>query len=204
MPVTTPNTSEVNFTPSSVECGSPASGAGGLTAAPQIEHGHDTFTVIAGEGLPRLPLSSTARALMVVLGLPCAAHGYDQLTDAPAGELSVAGCQLAPLSVETSTPATTPPPLSVAVPEMLAWLPSCSASPCPGEAIVVLGASVSDDLPAALSPAISDPGCAPMSANRLTVACSMLGSGGLWLGSVVPIAQASVLSSPHDHCTVPA
>ena len=29
-----------------------------------------------------------------------------------------------PLSVETSTPATTPPPASLAVPEIVTWLPS--------------------------------------------------------------------------------
>ena len=54
----------------------------------------------------------------------------------------------------------------------------------------------------ATRPEISDPGWAPMSANRLTVACSMLGSGGLrWVGGAIPGVQ---LARPQDHCTVPA
>ena len=43
-----------------------------------------------------------------------------------------------------------------------------------------------------------------MSANRFTVACCMLGSGGLPLGSVLPLFQALVLSRPQAHWTVPA
>ena len=94
--------------------------------------------------------------------------------------------------METSTPATTPP-VSAAVPLMVILAPSPTVAPPAGEVIVEVGAVVSVDAVAAVSPEISAYGCTPMSANRFTVACCMLRSG-------VPPA----LSSPHDHCTVPA
>ena len=96
----------------------------GVTAEPQIEHGQETLTVMPADGVSRLALSSTARDRIVVVGLPCAAHVYDHLTVCSAGVVSVAGCQVAPPSVETSTPATTPPPVSVAVPVIVTALPS--------------------------------------------------------------------------------
>src|SRR5581483_10215565 len=119
-----------------------------------------------------------------------------------AGVESVAGCQVVPLSVETSTPATTPPPLSVALPEIVVAVPSGIVAPGAGEAIVEVGAVVSVDLLAGTRPAISELGWAPISASRLTVACSRFGSGGLPLGSVVSDSQALMLARPHDHCTV--
>ena len=48
----------------------------------------------------------------------------DQLTVCAVGIVMVAGCQVLPPSVETSTPATTPPPVSVAVPVIVTALPS--------------------------------------------------------------------------------
>ena len=54
-----------------------------------------------------------------------------------------AGCQVLPPSVDTSTPATTPPPASAAVPEIVTWLPSCSVAPVVGELITEVGAVVS-------------------------------------------------------------
>src|SRR5215470_4300244 len=63
--------------------------------------------------------------------------------------------------------------------------------------MVDVGAEGSVEAVAAARPDWSEPGCTPMSANRLTVACCMLASGveaeSLWLPS-----------RPHDHCTVPA
>ena len=41
-----------------------------------------------------------------------------------AADIVVTGCQVVPPSVETSTPATTPPPASVAVPLMVTAEPS--------------------------------------------------------------------------------
>src|SRR5215211_4027391 len=173
MPSTCPLTSDLNFTPSSTAFGSAASAVAGVTPDPHIEQGHETFTETPAEGLSLLPLSSTARDLIVVLGLPCATQLYDQL------EVPLAGCQVAPPSVETSTPATTPPPASVAVPEMVTLAPSVRLAPALGELIVELGAAVSVEAVAGTSPDCSVCGWAPMSANRLTVACFMLGSGGL-------------------------
>jgi hypothetical protein len=56
MPVTVPNTLEVNFTPSSAEETSPESDIGGVTPAPQIVQGQDTFTAMTGPGASRMPL----------------------------------------------------------------------------------------------------------------------------------------------------
>ena len=51
----------------------------------------------------------------------------------------------APPSVETSTPATTPPLVSVAVPVIVTALPSAIEAPDAGEVIVELGGVVSVD-----------------------------------------------------------
>ena len=126
------------------------------------------------------------------------------MTVVPSGVVSVAGCHVLPASVETSTPATTPPPLSVALPVIVVLAPSCRFAPAVGEMIVELGAVVSEDGVAATSPLDNVFGWAPMSASRLTVACCIFGSGALPLGSVLPSPHALVLSSPHAHCTVPA
>src|SRR5919204_1459469 len=115
-----PNFSEVNLTPTSTGVGSSESRSalGTFQLAPHSEHGHVTVTGVPAPGVSRLPLSSTARTLIVVVGLPWAIQLYDQLV------VPVAGCQVVPPSVETSTPATTPPPLSDAVPEMVTCVPS--------------------------------------------------------------------------------
>ena len=46
----------------------------GVVAVPQIEQGQFTLTVMPGPGFSRLPLSSTARDSIVVVGLPWATH----------------------------------------------------------------------------------------------------------------------------------
>ncbi len=48
-----------------------------------------------------------------------------------AADIVVTGCQVVPPSVETSTPATTPPPASVAVPLMVTAEPSEKVAPEP-------------------------------------------------------------------------
>ena len=63
-----PEASERNFTPNSIPLGSRSWGA--LTELLQIEQGHGLWTTLTptwAPGLSRLPLSSTARALIVVL-----------------------------------------------------------------------------------------------------------------------------------------
>src|SRR4051812_4712021 len=110
-----PLTSVRNFVPSSTDDGSPSStGFGGTVDALQIEQGHVrdsvTETATPAPGVSRLPVSSYARLLIVTLPFPAAVQLYVQL-DPP-----VAAFHVVPPSVETSTPATTPPPVSLAVP----------------------------------------------------------------------------------------
>src|SRR5262245_59416948 len=90
-----------------------------------------------------------------------------------------------------------PPPASLAVPVIVTVVPLWMFAPPTGEVIVEVGAAASLDADAATSPGWSVPGCAPMSASRLTVACRMLGSG-------VTATLLLFPSRPHDHCTVPA
>ncbi len=97
-----------------------------------------------------------------------------------------------------------PPPASLAVPAIVTWLPSWTASPAVGEVIVEVGGVVSVEGVGVTSPEARDSGCAPISESRLMVNCSMVGSGGKCPGSVLPAFQALVLSSPQAHCTVPA
>ena len=184
-----PKVSEVNFTPTSIEDPSPESGPA-VDPVPQIEHGQVTLTLTPGPGVSRFPLSSTARDLITVDGAPWAIQEYVHEV------VPVAGCHVVPPSVDTSTPATTPPPVSLAVPVTVTTVPSGVVDPAVGEVIVDVGGVVSVDADAATSPASSVAGWAPMSASRFTVACCIVGSAARPVG--LP------LSSPHDHCTVPA
>src|ERR1700690_1095216 len=84
-----------------------------------------------------------------------------------------AGCQVVPPSVETSTAATVPP-VSVAVPVIVVWVPACTVPPETGEVMVELGGVVSVDFEAGTKPDCNVVGWTPMSANRLMVACCML------------------------------
>ena len=63
--------------------------------------------------------------------------------------------------------------------------------------IDAVGGAASVDMVAALRPAWSVTGCTPMSANRLTVACRMLGSG---VEAITPLPP----SRPYDQLIVPA
>src|SRR4051794_29833345 len=88
----------------------------------------------------------------------------------------VAGGQVDPPSVETSTPATTAPPDAVAVPVTFTLVPSATVAPAPGAETADVGAVRLVDAVAAVRPAMRVAGCAPMSARRFTVACCMLRS----------------------------
>ncbi len=109
----------------------------------------------------------------------------------------VAGCHVWPLSVDTSTPPTTPPPVSLAVPLIVTWLPGVIEAFGAGAVIVDVGAVESLETVAAVIPLISVDGCTPMSANRLTVACCIR-------ASAAALPRSWLESSPQDHCTVPA
>src|SRR4051794_7564602 len=159
----------------------------GVVFGPQIEHGQLTLTVTPAPAVWRLPLSSTARHLTVVDGLPWAVHVYDQLV------VPLASCQVVPPSVETSTPATEPPPVSVAVPVSVTCVPSATVAG--GLVIADVGAVESVDGDAVTRPVWSVVGWAARSASTLTVACCMFTSG---------VAFGLKSSSPHAHCTVPA
>ena len=111
----------------------------------------------------------------------------------------MAGCQVVPPSVETSTPATRPPPASVAVPVTVTVSPLPRLAPADGEVITAVGAAASVLAVAVTSPVIRPYGCTPMSASRFTVACCIRESGA---GAVPWTSWLS--SSPQDHCTVPA
>lgn len=110
--------------------------------------------------------------------------------------MPVAGCQVSPPSVDTSTPATRPP-TSVAVPLTVTSDPLATEVAGAGEVIVALGAVVSVDAVGRTSPLISVAGCTPMSAKRLTVACCIRGSA----GSCGPSCSES---RPQAHWIVPA
>src|SRR6185436_7297064 len=95
-------------------------------------------------------------------------------------DVPVARVQVAPPLVDTSTPLSSPPPESTAV-----------------AVIVEVGASASVEAAVATSPAWIEPGWAPMSANRLTVACFIR-------TSAASDPRSCDESRPHDHWTVPA
>src|SRR5207248_5725958 len=107
-----------------------------------------------------------------------------------------AACHVAPPSTETSTPATVPP-TSLAVPMIAMRTPLDTVAPAAGDVTVEVGAVVSLDAAAGTRPACNVCGCTSMSANRLTVACCMRGSG-------IETPRSCTPSSPHAHCTVPA
>ena len=71
------------------------------------------FVVIPADGVSRFALSSTA--LLRILKVPAGTdvQVYVQLV------VPVAGCQVAPPLSETSTPATSPPPASTALPDIV-------------------------------------------------------------------------------------
>src|SRR5215831_962521 len=159
-----------NFTPSSTEPVSLAEGFPGTVEGGQIVHGQvrgATVTVAPADGVSRLPLSSTARLRKLTLpdlvGTQVNAHD----------ERPLAGCQVAPPSTETSTPATTPP-TSLAVPVTVTGVPTCA--PVTG-LMPEVGGAVSVEAVAASNPACKLPGWSPISAKRFTVACWTLTSG---------------------------
>src|SRR6266513_2679515 len=97
-------------------------------------------TVEPAPGVSTLPESSYARLRIVAdtsfePGPPgVQLYVHDEVPDA--------WCQVTPLSVEASTFVTTPPPESVAVPEIVIALPLCTVEPLSGDVTVDVGAAV--------------------------------------------------------------
>src|SRR4051794_11753549 len=103
-----PLESDWNLTPTSVAVPSGSLATAGV-ALPQRLHGHvrpGTVTVTGADRAPRFALSSVARASSAAVPVDRGTHVYVHEV------VPEAGCQLLPPSVETSTPATTPPPES--------------------------------------------------------------------------------------------
>src|SRR5262249_29964746 len=155
----------------------------------QILHGQvrgATVTVTPAEGVSILPLSSTA--LLRMLMLPDLVGSQLKLHD----ERPPAGCH-GPPSIETSTPASTPPPASAAVPARVLGVPTISPL---GGVMAEAGGVVSVDAVAVTRPACRLPGWQPISAKRLTVACCTRISG-------AEEPSSWLASSPQDQRTVP-
>src|SRR3954470_24026044 len=165
-----PSMSLLNLTPSSSAVPSPKSGIGGaLVGLNRLVQGQSpctTLIVIPGPAASRLPLSSIARVRRIALPSDPGVQSYLQL-GAP-----VAGCQVLPLSTETSTPATAPPPTSVADPLIVRRAPLGTEAAGAGDTMVETGANMSLVCAVVISgrvgsaPACSVPGATPMSVNR--------------------------------------
>ena len=96
---------------------------------------------------------------------------------APVGG-ALAGFQVCPPSVETSTATTKAPEAALAVPVIVTGVPLGSDAPGGGQVMAEVGGVLLRAVwVAGTNPGWSVPGWAPMSANRFTVACCMLGSG---------------------------
>src|SRR3954469_24824670 len=199
-----PSMSLLNLTPSSYGFESAALGlVGTVDGFHRLGHGHaptTTDTLMPGPADSRFPLSSTARVRMVA----------DPRTAGDQSKLHVevpdAACHVVPPSTDTSTLATTPPPLSAAVPLIVTRLPFSTWPPAAGEVTPDVGAKISLDALVATSgragsaPACSAAGCAPLSASGLAVPCCIACSGTCASGPPRSWSE----SSPHAHCTVPA
>src|SRR5919106_1858821 len=170
-----PGASERNLTPTSTAELSVVSAARpGTVPGGQMLHGHPwlplpTVIVMPAPGVSSLPLSSAARVRMF------------RVPDEPAENVYVhvprplAGCHVVPPSVETSTPPTTPPPVSLAVPVTVTWLPGATVLFAAGAVIAEVGAVASDDGVAPVRSLCNVAGCAFMSASRFAVACCRRG-----------------------------
>src|SRR3954469_7233729 len=141
MPLTMPPTSVLNFRPTSTAAASFESTIQGTVSdGVQIEHGHVacvTVTIAVPDGCSRFALSSVARAMIDAVPSTPGTHVYVQFA------LPVARRHDTPPSVETSTPATAPPPPSVAVPATVTIVPAAMLAPSAGEVMVDTGRVVS-------------------------------------------------------------
>src|SRR5207248_11588553 len=135
-PLTNPSTSVWKLTPTSMAAPSLADALPGVVFALQMPHGHVrgvTVTAIPAPGVSRFPLSSTARVRSVAEPGAAGVQLYVQF------DVPVAGCHVEPPSTDTSTPATTPPPASLAGPVTATVVPCCTELPPAGAPIDELG-----------------------------------------------------------------
>src|SRR2546423_1865853 len=134
-----PATSTRTLVPTSIAVVCPESTAAGRAETLHTEHGQARAamcTMTPADGRPRLPLSSMARGRIVaVVTATVGVHAYDHDVS-PA-----AGCHVTPLSTVTSTPPTTPPPVSLAVPEIVTSLSIVTVEPPAGAPTCALGAT---------------------------------------------------------------
>src|SRR5438045_3271877 len=136
-----------------------------------------TATPAAGDSM--FALSSVARDISVVVPRTPGSHEYVHVV------VPLARCQVAPPSTDTSTPPTTPPPVSDAVPAIVTIDPDITLAAADGDVIVEVGAVKSVLACATTSGPCSVAGCTPMSPSRLIVAWRVFGSG-----RIAPEAQA--------------
>src|SRR6185295_10789341 len=116
--------------------GSAASTFQGLAEEGQSVQGHPAgmmFTVVTADGCSRLPVSSTARLMMFAAPRTPGLQLNVQLSRPDARR------HVDPPSTETSTPPTTPPPLSVAVPLIVTVVWDGMFAPLVGDVIVEVG-----------------------------------------------------------------
>ena len=117
-----------------------AEATAGIVASLHRLHGHTRRTDTETPADGNLEIAAVVDRAALQDG--CAARGRRPRV---ASRLSrpMAGCQVVPLSAETSTPATTPPPPSAAVPLITTAVPDSSSDPAAGDMIVELGRVVS-------------------------------------------------------------
>src|SRR2546426_10327711 len=140
-----------NFKPNSLPLVSPLEMIAGTALEFQIEQGHGrvaTLILIPAPGVSRFAVSSTARLLIVTLPAILGVHVCVHVL--LPGVHPDAGCHVAPPSTETSTPATRPPPESVALPVIVADCGTVKVAP--GRLIVDTGDAVSMDCEAGTRP----------------------------------------------------
>src|SRR5690242_2643511 len=121
----------------------------GVAAVLHRLHGQSwapTVTDLPAEGVSRLPVSSTALLRMVAVPTVAGVHEYVHAVR------PLAGRQVTPPSTDTSTPATAPPPKSLAVPEITTAFPARTVAPAAGDVIVDTGALESVDFAAGTNP----------------------------------------------------
>src|SRR4030095_2333037 len=140
MPVMNSETSLLNLTPTSTARRSPESVTEGTVVgfqtAVQGQMPAPIVTATPPLAVSVLPLSSTAR--LRIIAEPGAPGDHTKLQLA----VPCATRHVAPLSTDTSTLATAPPPLSVATPVIVTRSPLCTAPPV-GDVTADAGASTS-------------------------------------------------------------